>query len=206
MDTIMRSQSGRIANCANIALAVLIMVSTMAFGQAPKKLPPPSVPGAAGVEELKISSIKLTFGMDESAPNVKFVPQGTPIPEAIAHIRYSGTGTISGRWEWVPPGVTYVSMARVPDAQSKTDPSVDSGRNVLLSSFEVLLPALGTYKLAGPEVAKIPRDVLGRGQIVLRLESAESFGELAKQRPIAINALTLHLQGPADGANSAKGK
>lgn len=202
----MQTKSKIAATCAKVGLAALLVASSLASGEGPRKIPPPSVPGAAGVEELKISSIKLTFGLDESAPNVKFVPQGSPIPQAVAHIRYSGTGTISGRWEWVPPGVNYVSMARVPDAQSKVDPSVDSARHVLIENFEILLPALGTYRLPGPDAAKIPRDVLGRGQMVLRLESAESFGEPAKQRPIAINALTLHLQGPADGASSAKGK
>lgn len=173
-------------------LLALIAVTAMAA-------PPPSVPGAAAaVDVLKLQSVRLTFGENESGPNVVFVKPGQPIPDLYAHFRFSGTGTVAVRWEFVPPGDNYADgRALLPETQSRSDTSGDTGRRSVLDRGEILLPALGTYRLPGPNTRDIPRDTLGRSMIILRIESAESQGRSAKQSAIAIKGLQLYLQGPA---------
>lgn len=168
---------------------------------------PPSAPGAAGIEPIKIQSIQLSFGPADVGPNVKFVKPGTALPTFHAYFRYQGTGSVRGRWELALPGEPSPdARARVPEQQMTAEARAAVQRYQLLDTFNITLPALSTHRLPAPDAKKIPRDLVGKYHIVLVLEEVTSFGKNAPQSAIGIRPLQIHLLGPPsnDAPSTAK--
>ncbi len=157
---------------------------------------PPSVPGAVGLGALKLDSVRLSFGPAEQGPTTKFVKPGDPIPAFKAVFKYTGTGTVRGRWEAISPAESVPAQFFVlPESQLREQERAQLRPYQLLGSFLVQLPPLGTFTLDGPDPRKMPRDPVGAHRIVLRIEGVESHGAMVTQPRLPLTPIKLHILG-----------
>ncbi|MEM9407458.1 MAG: hypothetical protein AAGA81_15580 [Acidobacteriota bacterium] len=106
--------------------------------------------------------------------NVLQVSPGATPEEISARIAYNGTGRLRGRWEVVLPG------EEPPTSQDllteATLPASERGlqrRYTQVSRFDVFLPPTGRFTLPGPPVERLPTEVEGLYQVLLRVEASD---------------------------------
>ncbi len=118
-----------------------------------------------------LTDVKLRFAKER---NVLSTPVGEPPPPMYADITYTGTGRLVGRWEIVVPGDELPTPEDlVPEASLPREERSKQRRYTQLSRFNVYMPPVGTYRLEGPEVQKLPTAVEGLYQILLRVEASD---------------------------------
>lgn len=127
--------------------------------------------GRGGAVPLALTDVKLHFARDRS---VLSVPVGQAPPPLYADLTYTGSGRLIGRWEVVVPGDELPrSDDLVTEASLPVEQRSAQRRYTQLTRFNVHLPPTGTYRLAGPDVSKLPVAVEGLYHIVLRIEASD---------------------------------
>jgi hypothetical protein len=214
-------QANFTSNCANAR--VFVNVAQTAAGLPPNNRPP-SVPGPAGVigtigtttllfsppiptttgvigAPLLLGESRLGYGLTSAGPTFQsYRPDSDPVPFG-AEFRYTGSGTLTYRWEVVRPGDPEPS-----DFDLLPEPALDIADRLRQARFtqidrgDVYLPPVGRFFLRGPNPALLPRDFDGRYLIILRVEADSSgVGEAINgASPYPIRPLT-YLVVPAGG-------
>lgn len=126
--------------------------------------------GGAGVP-LSLTDVRLAF--DTELP-VLALGQSTEPPTLHADITYTGTGRLQGRWEVVLPGEELpTERDLLTEASLPLEERGPRRRFTQLERFSVFLPPTGSLRLAGPDPARLPRDVDGTYLILLRIEATD---------------------------------
>jgi hypothetical protein len=120
---------------------------------------------------LSIVDVRLAFDIDVPVFQVR---AGERVPKIEAHLQYTGTGRLRGRWEVVLPG------EEVPDDQDLLTEATlpielrsSQKRYATIERFNVFLPPTGRYTLAGPDSARLPTNVNGQHLVLLRIEESD---------------------------------
>ena len=128
--------------------------------------------GNSALVPLTLNDVRLAFSPDSNPQTIGFVKRGQTAPSWAATVYYSGTGVLRGRWELVEPGD--------PEPQARellTEASIPVTERGLarryreLGRFNLVLPAGSTARIPGPDPKKLPTDLEGRYQILLRIEA-----------------------------------
>ncbi|HEV8659576.1 MAG TPA: hypothetical protein VGS96_13250 [Thermoanaerobaculia bacterium] len=127
--------------------------------------------GRGATVPLALTGVKLRFATDKE---VLSTPVGQPPPPLHAELTYTGTGRLIGRWEVVMPGEEPPSpQDLVPEASLPIEQRVAQRRYTQLERFNIFLSPLGTYRLEGPDVSKLPTAIEGLYQVLLRVEASD---------------------------------
>lgn len=120
---------------------------------------------------LALLDVQLAFEVDET---VLSVPRdGTPPPLA-AEISYNGTGRLQGRWEVVIPGdPPPTSRDLLTEATLPPEERPLQRRFTLVDRFNVFLPPTGRVTIRGPDPTRLPTQLDGIYQILLRIEASD---------------------------------
>lgn len=128
--------------------------------------------GNSALVPLTLNDVRLAFSPDSNPQPIGFVKKNQAAPSWGATIQYSGTGVLRGRWEVVEPGD--------PEPQARellTEASVPATERGLarryreLGRFNIVLPAGSSIRIPGPDPKKLPTELEGRYQILLRIEA-----------------------------------
>lgn len=103
---------------------------------------------------------------------VHLIAQNGKPPKVGATLYYNGSGRLKGRWEIVQPGDPLPSeLDLLPEASLPQEERSRQQRYTVLQRFDVFMPATGRIDLPGPSPSKIPLQVIGPYQILLRIEA-----------------------------------
>jgi len=120
---------------------------------------------------LALTDVHLAF--DVETP-VLFVAVGTVPPPILAEITYTGTGRLVGRWEIVRPGDELPDPRDLlPEASLPPNERGTQRRYSQLDRFNVFLPPTGKVTLRGPDPARLPTQIEGAYEVVLRIEASD---------------------------------
>jgi hypothetical protein len=127
--------------------------------------------GGGARTPFSLVDVKLAFAIDKPLLSVKV---GDVAPTLTAQISYTGTGRLKGRWEVVlptdePPSTTDL----LTEATLTPDQRPLQKRYRELERFNVFLPPVGRFVLPGPDPKRIPAEIEGFHDILLRIEASE---------------------------------
>jgi hypothetical protein len=118
-----------------------------------------------------LTDVRLAFATEDP---VLAVGVGEAVPAVAAGIAFNGTGRLRGRWEIVRPGEEPPSAeALLPEASLPLERRARQRRYTEIERFDVLLPPVGVFRLAGPDPARLPSDAPGEYLLLLRLEATD---------------------------------
>lgn len=129
-------------------------------------------PAAGGARSpFSLVDVKVAFAIDKPLLSVKV---GDVAPPLSAQISYTGTGRLRGRWEVAlpfdePPSATDL----LTEATLPPDRRPLQKRYRELERFNVFLPPVGRAVLPGPDPKRIPTEIEGFHDILLRIEAAD---------------------------------
>lgn len=119
---------------------------------------------------LALLDVEIGFATEAT---VLAVPAGAEPPAFAAEITYNGSGRLRGRWEVVQPGDEQpASRDLLTEATLPPEERPLQRRYTLVDRFDVFLPPVGRVVLEGPDPARLPTEVEGLYQILLRVEAA----------------------------------
>jgi hypothetical protein len=108
----------------------------------------------------------------ESDAPVGATRTGSRLPAVRADLQFNGAGRLQGRWEIVRPGETQPEpFDLVPEGTLPVERRAEQRRYTELARFNVFLPPVGRFSLAGPDPARLPSDVEGTYLLLLRVEA-----------------------------------
>lgn len=120
-----------------------------------------------------LSLVDVTIVPESDAPILVLQPD-VPAPSWFADIKYTGTGTLMGRWEVVLPGEELPAEEDLlAEAALPLELRGTQRRWMQLERFSVFLPPTGRIRLPGPDPARLPRDVDGAYLVLLRIEASD---------------------------------
>ena len=126
--------------------------------------------GGANVP-LALTDVVLKFATETP---VRFVRRGDAPPALSAQITYTGTGRLVGRWEIVRPGDDLpVEQDLLTESTLPAELRGTQRRYAQLARFNVFLPPTGRVTLVGPDPSRLPADVDGSYQVLLRIETSD---------------------------------
>lgn len=120
---------------------------------------------------LALLDVQLSFADEET---VLPVPRGAEVSPVRAEIAYNGTGRLKGRWEVVFPGDEppasrdLLTEATLPPGERQLQ-----RRYTQVQRFNVFLPPTGRIVLEGPDPSRLPTELDGLHQILLRIEASD---------------------------------
>jgi len=118
---------------------------------------------------LALLDVELGFAVDTT---VLAVPVGSQPPPLAAVITYTGTGRLRGRWEVVRPGDEPPSSRDLlTEAALPPEERPLQRRYSLVERFDVFLPPAGRVVLPGPDPRRLPTEIAGLHQVLLRVEA-----------------------------------
>lgn len=127
--------------------------------------------GGGARAPLALLDVQLAFADQET---VLSVPRGAELSPVRAEIAYNGTGRLKGRWEVVFPGDDppasrdLLTEATLPPGERQRQ-----RRYTQVQRFNVFLPPTGRIVLDGPDPSRLPTEVDGLHQILLRIEASD---------------------------------
>jgi hypothetical protein len=128
--------------------------------------------GGGARTPLALMGVRLAFETPDQASAVTVIERGQPLPGWSARLTYNGSGVLRGRWELVQPGETPPETEDLLTAATlPAERRVLQRRWHLIDRFEVFLPPTGEARLIGPDPARVPTDVEGPYQLLLRVEA-----------------------------------
>lgn len=125
--------------------------------------------GGGATSPLSLVDVRLAFEVETP---VAVLDAAAPAPAWFAEIAYTGTGRLQGRWEVVRPGEELPTEEDLlPEASLPLEERARQRRFTQLERFNVFLPPTGRIRLAGPDPARLPRNVDGAYLVLLRIEA-----------------------------------
>ena len=119
---------------------------------------------------LSLLDVEVSFSGDS---DVLALERDSVPPPVSAEIRYNGTGRLVGRWEVVLPGQEPpTSDDLLTEATLPPDQRGLQRRYTQLERFNIFLPPTGRVTLPGPDPARIPSEIDGLYQLLLRIEAS----------------------------------
>ncbi len=148
--------------------------------------------GSGARTPFALLDVQLAF---DKAAAVLPVEQGEQLPPLSAEISYNGTGQLRGRWEVVRPGEEPPTQRDL--LTEATLPVEERGlqrRYSELDRFSVFLaPSAGArFVLPGPDPERLPTDVEGLYQILLRIEVTDDKEGDSDLAAVGAGAGTVH--------------
>lgn len=132
---------------------------------------------------LSLTDVRLTFASSNAVPVLS--PEVVP-PAWWADLRYTGTGRLVGRWEVVRPGEDAPTPTDLlTEASLPLDERASQRRYMQVGRFNEFLPPAGRVRLAGPDPARLPRDVDGVYLVLLRIEAGDDRDGVTDPRGIS---------------------
>ncbi|MCH9647906.1 MAG: hypothetical protein K0U98_06680 [Deltaproteobacteria bacterium] len=120
---------------------------------------------------LALIDVALDFSL---ATTVLAVPVGTVPSTFRAELAYNGSGRLRGRWEVVQPGEDPPSSRDLlTEATLPPEERLLQRRYTLVERFDVFLPPTGKVIIQGPDPSRLPTELEGLYQILLRVEAAD---------------------------------
>lgn len=127
--------------------------------------------GGGARTPFSLVDVRLAFDTEDP---VLSVAHGKIPPRFSAKIAYNGTGRLRGRWEVVFPGEEPPSAVDLlTEATLPAELRGSQRRFTELGRFNVFLPPTGEFTLPGPDPERMPTELTGLHQIVLRIEAAD---------------------------------
>jgi len=127
--------------------------------------------GGGARTPFSLVNVRLAFETDDP---ILSIPAGERPPRARARITYNGTGRLRGRWEIVLPSDEPPSSEDLlTEATLPAELRGTQRRFTELERFSVFLPPTGEVVLDAPEPAKLPTQLPGLHQLLLRIEAAD---------------------------------
>ena len=118
-----------------------------------------------------ITDARIAFATEDP---VLAIRAGERVPPIHAKIVYNGTGRLTGRWEIVRPGEEPPRAEDLlPEASLPFEQRSRQRRFTEVERFDIFLPPVGEYDLAGPDPEKLPTDVDGEYRLLLRIEATD---------------------------------
>jgi hypothetical protein len=125
--------------------------------------------GGGARTPLSLTDVRLVAQTDAT---VLQVATGERLPVVDAHITYTGTGRLVGRWEVVLPGDALPSSEDLlTEASLPLELRTEQRRYTPLARFNVFLPPTGRVVLPGPDPTRLPTTVDGAYTLLLRIEA-----------------------------------
>ena len=113
--------------------------------------------------------VQLSFSTKDPVLSVAVGEEPVPV---VADIAYNGTGSLVGRWEVVRPGdAPPTAFDLLTEGTLPLELRGTQRRFLELERFHVFLTPTGTVTLDGPDLSRLPTDVPGLYQILLRIEA-----------------------------------
>lgn len=123
---------------------------------------------------LALLNVRVAFEGESASAPVLAISRGERPPRIAASIQYNGTGMLKGRWEVVMPGDIEPSEDDLlTEATLPVELRSHQRRYTLLDRFDVFLPPTGDITIAGPNPARLPHQVDGAYQVLLRIEASD---------------------------------
>lgn len=120
---------------------------------------------------LALTDVRLSFSVERLAPALQ---RGMPPPPVHAEIRYNGSGRLKGRWEIVLPGEDPPgSRDLLTEASLPPEERGLQRRYTQVGRFNVFLPPTGKIVLPGPDPRRLPTEIEGMYQLLLRIEATD---------------------------------
>lgn len=120
---------------------------------------------------LALIDVALDFSTETT---VLAVPVGTVPSTFRAVVAYNGSGRLRGRWEVVQPGEDPPSSRDLlTEATLPPEERLLQRRYTLVERFDVFLPPTGRVVIQGPDPDRLPTDLEGLYQILLRVEASD---------------------------------
>ncbi|MCG8455285.1 MAG: hypothetical protein MI919_03320 [Holophagales bacterium] len=127
--------------------------------------------GGGARTPLALLDVQLHFA--DRATVTTVAPGGAP-PPIEAELSYNGTGRLIGRWEVVrPTDDPPTSDDLLTEATLPQELRASQRRYTQVARFNVFLPPVGSLRLEGPPVDRLPTDTEGLYQVLLRIEASE---------------------------------
>lgn len=118
-----------------------------------------------------LTDVRLAFASEEPVVAVR---AGERVPPVTVAIKFNGTGRLRGRWEIVRPGEDPPTKEDLlPEASLPLELRVSQRRFTEIERFDVFVPPVGEFTLAGPDPAKLPSAASGEYLLLLRIEPSD---------------------------------
>lgn len=161
------------------AVFASILAGLMLAAAAQAQTRPPSVPGGSGglTDELDIQSVTLVTGHPDYNRTRQTVYAGRSPAPVTAVMQIHGGGVIHGHWELaIPADGVPSSTDLTPEPLLNAEGRLTRRRFKRLESFDVSVSPGERYLLEGPRLTAKDFTLLGRYFVVLRIDSANSYG------------------------------
>ena len=146
--------------------------------------------GGGARTPFSLTDVKLSFVVDTP---VLLIKSGDPVPKIKAEIIYTGTGRLKGRWEVVLPGEELPSETDLlTEATLPIELRASQRRFAQMSRFDVFLPPVGRYVLAGPDSSRLPNKVEGPYLVLLRVEASDDIEADSDLSAISVGPGVIH--------------
>lgn len=129
----------------------------------------------AGPARVPLSLTKVSvFGRedqrDEAVRLIRLSDDNLNSGQVVASIEHTGTGFLEGWWEVRRPGEPEISaIDLIPEAALEPSERGTQTRYQRIQRFRVQATTAGVVIINGPEYSKLPRDITGRHDILLRI-------------------------------------
>ena len=142
-----------------------------------------------------LTDVRLRFPEDQA---VLLVRPGEALPRAAAEIAFNGTGRLVGRWEVVLPGdAPPEERDLLPEASLPLEQRGTQRRFTEIERFNIFLPPVGRTTLPGPDGARLPSNVPGGYQLLLRIEASDDKEADSNLQTVGAGRTVVHNGGVA---------
>ncbi len=130
--------------------------------------------GGGARTPFSLTDVRVSFEAQTPDNAIVLVVPGRKPPAIKAEITYNGTGRLRGRWEVVLPGEQLPEdFDLLTEASLPIEQRAQQRRYTQLSRFNLFLPPVGRYTLAGPDVSRLPATLEGPYLVLLRIEATD---------------------------------
>ena len=132
----------------------------------------------AGPARIPLSLTKVSvFGReihrDDAVRVIRLSDDNLSSGQVVAAIEHTGTGFIEGWWEVRRPGEPEISdIDLIPEAALEPSERGAQTRYLRIQRFRVQATTAGIAIINGPEYSRLPRDITGRHDILLRIAAS----------------------------------
>ncbi len=127
--------------------------------------------GGGARTPFSLLDVRLAFATEDPVLAVATGEQPAPV---VADISYNGTGSLVGRWEVVRPGeAPPTAFDLLTEGALPLELRGTQRRYLEIERFNIFLAPTGRIRIKGPDLRRLPTDVPGLYQIVLRIEASD---------------------------------